>query len=202
MRFSIIRLVQRLFLGMGLVLLAWTGGTVAYAEFYQRYQSSQFDDKIASHERPSAEVPVERPADLKEGDVVGRLAIPRVGISVIVLQGVEDDLLRIGAGHVPGTPLPGGNGNSAIAAHRDTFFRKLEGVREGDRLQFTSLRGTFDYVVGSTEIVEPQDTRAIESRGIDELTLISCYPFYFVGSAPHRFIVHATPITSVLLGTR
>ena len=116
----------------------------------------------------------------------------------MVLQGVEEDTLHLGAGHVPGTPLPGREGNSVIAGHRDTFFRKLEGIRPGDSVQFSTVRGTAEYVVESTEIVEPDETRVMESRGIRELTLISCYPFYFVGAAPHRFIVHALPARSSL----
>src|SRR5205823_5332873 len=82
-----------------------------------------------------------------------------------------------------------------LAGHRDTFFRKLQGIRAGDRIQFSTVRTKFDYVVQSTEIVEPDDTRPMESHGYKELTLISCFPFYFVGSAPHRFIVHAIPAT-------
>jgi sortase A len=116
----------------------------------------------------------------------------------MVLQGVEENTLLLGAGHVPGTPLPSREGNSVIAGHRDTFFRKLEGIRPGDSVRFSTVRWTSDYVVESTEIVEPDETRVMESRGIAELTLISCYPFYFVGAAPHRFIVHAIPARSNL----
>src|SRR5678815_5683977 len=91
----------------------------------------------------------------------------------------------------------GGNGHiqfrvtgKSRSLWRDTFFRKLEAIRAGDHIhQFTNARGTIEFVVGFTEIVEPEDTRVIESRGFSELTLIRCYPFYFVGSAPHRFIV-------------
>ena len=116
----------------------------------------------------------------------------------MVLQGVEENTLHLGAGHVPGTPLPGGDGNSAIAAHRIRFFRKLRRVRAGDRVQFSTVQGTSEYLVHSTEIVEAGDTRVIESRAFRELTLISCYPFYFVGAAPHQFIVHAIPVFASL----
>jgi LPXTG-site transpeptidase (sortase) family protein len=136
---------------------------------------------------------VEEPAGLREGDVIGKLEVPRIGISVIVLQGIENHTLIVGAGHIPGTPLPGADGNVAIAAHRDTFFRKLEGIIAGDRIDFATVRRTYEYVVDSTEIVDPEDTQAMESRARPELTLITCYPFYFVGAAPKRFIVHAQP---------
>jgi sortase A len=189
------RIAQRLFLAVGFVTLAYAGSTLAYAELYQRYESWKFAstiDMIDLTERAA----IAEPADLSEGGLIGKLEIPRIGISVMVLQGVEEDTLHLGAGHVPGTPLPGREGNSVIAGHRDTFFRKLQGIQGGDRIQFSTVRGTSEYVVESTEIVEPDDTRVMESRGFTELTLISCYPFYFVGAAPHRFIVHAKPSPS------
>jgi sortase A len=195
-RFRVLRLGQRFFLAVGFVTLAYAGVTLAYAALYQRYESWKFERKIDTIDLTKRAAIVAEPVDLTEGGLIGKLEIPRIGISVMVLQGIEEDTLHLGAGHVPGTPLPGREGNSAIAAHRDTFFRKLQGVRAGDRVQFSTVRETSEYVVESTEIVEPDDTRVIESRGLRELTLISCYPFYFVGPAPQRFIVHATPVLS------
>jgi sortase A len=186
MRPSSMRLIQRVFLGMGIVLLVYAAGSIAYAEIYQRYASRKFMEPGFATEGPDL-------PDLAEGDIVGKLEIARSGISVMVLQGVEEGSLRLGAGHVPGTPLPPIDGNVAVAAHRDTFFRKLEGIRHGDHIQFSTRAGTFGYIVTYTEIVDPEDTQVIESRGVPELTLISCYPFYYVGAAPHRFIVHAIP---------
>jgi sortase A len=124
---------------------------------------------------------------------VGRLDIAERRISVVVLEGVEDDALGIAAGHVPGTSLPGSNGNIVIAAHRDTFFRELRNIDLGDRIQLSTPAGTFDYFVSNTEIVNPSETRVLESSGHSELTLITCYPFSFLGAAPQRFIVHARP---------
>lgn len=193
MRSSILRLAQRLLIAAGFAMLAYTGGTIAYAEVYQRYQSWKFAQKIDAIEVTNAAV-VAEPGDLSEGDLIGKLEIPRIGISVMVLQGMEEETLRVGAGHVPGTPLPGAEGNVAIAAHRDTFFRKLEGILPGDSIQFATIRQTYEYVVDLTEIVDPEDTQVMESRDRPELTLITCYPFYFVGAAPKRFIVHAHPL--------
>ena len=155
MRSSLMRLAQRLFLGVGFVMLAYAGGTIAYAELYQRYQSWKFEHQVgtleptkaaadewapvqarheaqarqraASREGVTIEPVVAESVDLSEGDVIGKLEIPQIGLSVMVLHGVKEETLRIGAGHVPGTPLPGADGNSAIAGHRDTFFRKLNG---------------------------------------------------------------------------
>ncbi len=194
MRSSVLRFVQRLFLGIGFAALTYAGAAAVYAEIYQRYQSWKFEEKLdmAEFAKPGVIVVPER-----EGDPVGKLEIPRIGISVMVFEGVEPAILRIAAGHIPGTPSPGAGGNTAIAAHRDTFFRKLQGIRSDDRIQMSTLRGTYEYTVHSTEIVDPQDTEVLESRGFPELTLITCYPFYFVGSAPKRFIVHARPANPV-----
>ena len=178
-------------MAVGCVMLAYAGGTVAYSVIYQQYQSWKFDQRVAPPGVSKAAI-WEAP-DLREGDVLGKLLIPRIGISLVVLQGMETETLILGAGHVPGTPLPGVEGNVVIAAHRDTFFRKIEGILPGDNIQFATPRGTWQYIVDSSETVDPEDTRAMESRAREELTLITCYPFYFVGSAPKRFIVYARP---------
>jgi sortase A len=126
-----------------------------------------------------------------EGDLVGRLEIPRLGISSVVLEGVSDETLRIASGHIPGTPLPGDGGNAGIAAHRDGAFRELAGIQAGDRVVMTTARGARAYRVMFTAIVEPDDTRLLGPAGSDALTLVTCYPFQFVGSAPQRFVVRA-----------
>jgi LPXTG-site transpeptidase (sortase) family protein len=203
---SVLRLLQRFFLWLGVGVLAYVGGTAAYAGIYQRYQSWKFEgarvSATARNLKQTVAVPkvieafsVEEAIDLREGDLVGKLEIPRIGISVMVLQGMEENTLLVGAGHVPGTPPPGAQGNVVIAAHRDTFFRKLEGVRPGDSIEVATVDRTYEYVVDSTEIVNPEDTQVMESRARPELTLITCYPFYFVGAAPKRFVVHARPLT-------
>ena len=185
-QFSALRFAQRLFLWLGVAALAYAGATAAYAGIYQQYQSWKFAQQVAA-------VVVEEAPDPQEGDVLGKLEIPRIGISVMFLQGTGEKTLVLGAGHVPGTPSPGGDGNVVIAAHRDTFFRKLEAIQSGDRIQVATVRRTYEYVVDFTEIVDPEDTRAMESRDRQELTLITCFPFYFVGAAPKRFVVHARP---------
>lgn len=189
-RASIARGVERLFLCAGMAALSYAGGTVAYASIYQRYESRTFARTMAVRNDGIPAAVARAPRD---GDVIGRLEIPRLHLSVMVFHGVDAETLVRGAGHVPGTPLPGVVGNVAIAAHRDTFFRALAGVRAGDAVQLSTRLGSFDYVVDRTETVSPDDTAVIESRGRSELTLITCYPFSFVGAAPERFIVHARP---------
>ena len=184
------RVAQRACVGFGVAALAYAGGTAVYAEIAHRYHSSMFDKALAGAALPRT---VERAPDLREGDMMGRLEIPRLGISVMIRHGTADATLTLGAGHVPATPSPGGDGNVVLAAHRDTFFRALEGIRTGDRIRILTQSQAYEYVADSAETVDPEDTRVMESRGRQELTLITCYPFYFIGSAPKRFIVHASP---------
>jgi sortase A len=190
LRLWVLHIAQRVFIAAGFVLLAYSGATMVYAELYQRYQAWNFEQQLDVRElvKPGF---MASDVDVREGDLVGRLDIPRIGISVMVLEGVETETLQVAAGHVPGTALPGDGGNAAVAAHRETFFRKLQGIRVDDSIRVSTLRGTYDYVVDSTEIVGPQDIQVLESQAYQELTLITCYPFYFIGSAPERFIVHA-----------
>jgi sortase A len=98
--------------------------------------------------------------------------------------------LRRAVGHIRGTPLPGQQGNVALAGHRDTFFRGLRKVLVNDEITLTTLSGSYRYRVDSTKVVKPEETEVLEDDG-DILTLVTCYPFNFVGSAPRRFIVRA-----------
>jgi sortase A len=128
---------------------------------------------------------------LAEGELVGRLEIPRLGISTIVLEGIGGKTLRRGVGHIPETASPGAGGNVGLAAHRDSFFRGLKDIRKNDIIRLRTLEGSYQYRVEQTEIVTPEDTQVLADTGVPELTLVTCYPFYYVGSAPKRFIVRA-----------
>ena len=127
----------------------------------------------------------------RAGDMVGRLEIPRVGLSVMVVEGDDDETLRIAAGHLADTPWPWQPGNSAIAGHRDTFFRPLKDVRGRDAVRLVTLQGTFDYTVTSTRIVEARDLSVLAQGERSALTLVTCYPFGLIGNAPQRFVVRA-----------
>ena len=132
----------------------------------------------------------------EEGSLVGRIEIPRLGVSAIVLEGVDSSTLRRGVGHIPETPLPGGSGNVGLAAHRDSFFRALRDIRKNDTVKVKTLAGTYRYQVEWTKVVEPEQTEvlAADITAGPELTLVTCYPFNYVGSAPHRFIVRARQV--------
>jgi sortase A len=125
--------------------------------------------------------------------VIGRISIPRLRLSAMVREGTEEGTLRRAVGHIPSTALPGQNGNVALAAHRDTFFRGLRGIRKQDKVTVETLDGSYDYLVDSLKIVKPSDVSVLKPVADQQsLTLVTCYPFNYIGSAPKRFIVHAT----------
>jgi sortase A len=123
--------------------------------------------------------------------VIGRLEIPRLNLAVMVREGADESTLSRAVGHIPGTALPGNVGNVGLAGHRDTFFRALRNIRADDTIELETTAGTYRYVVKSTRIVTPRDVSVLQASGGETLTLVTCYPFYYVGSAPKRFIVHA-----------
>ena len=122
---------------------------------------------------------------------IGILRIPKIEVEVPVLEGTDDLILNRGVGHVAGTANPGENGNVAIAGHRDGFFRGLKDVVVGDKIELVTLQRTETYTIDRITIVERTDVSVLQPRARASLTLITCYPFYFVGSAPQRYIVQA-----------
>jgi sortase A len=129
--------------------------------------------------------------------VIGRLQIPRLKLSVMVREGADERTLSRAVGHIPGTALPGRLGNVGLAGHRDTFFRALRNIREDDAIEFETTQGMYRYVVKSTTIVGPRDVSVLAASGGENLTLVTCYPFYYVGSAPKRFIVRAAQVSAI-----
>ena len=127
------------------------------------------------------------------------LDVPRLKLTTPVIEGDDDRILQRAVGHLPDTPLPWEKGNSAIAAHRDGLFRPLKNVKVGDQIRFRTTREEIRYRVTKTSIVEPDDVSVLAPQPRSTLTLITCYPFYYVGTAPKRFVVHAEreqPLTS------
>ena len=173
---------------------AWWGYLMLRQACFQKAASRVLQQQIAkASTSPQHDVlqAHEAAIPLRHGEMIGRLEIPRVNVSVIVLEGADSSVLDVAAGHIPGTALPGLSGNVGIAAHRDTFFRSLREIRVQDRLSFRTPAGIFQYAVESTEVVEPSDTGVLRQNAGEELTLVTCYPFNYIGSAPKRFIVHA-----------
>ncbi|HVS29854.1 MAG TPA: class D sortase [Thermoanaerobaculia bacterium] len=124
----------------------------------------------------------------------GRIEIPRIGLAAIVKEGGDERTLARAVGLVPGSPRFGDLGNVVLAGHRDTFFRPLRNIEPSDRIRVIVPPHTYEYEVQSVRVVAPEETSVLESRGVEELTLVTCYPFRFVGPAPDRFIVSATRV--------
>jgi LPXTG-site transpeptidase (sortase) family protein len=149
---------------------------------FQSHQAAQFD--------------AQRPASISElavhhGGLVGRLTIPRIGLSAMVIEGDDESILFRAVGHIPGTALPGASGTVGLAGHRDTFFHALRGVRKSDTILFETTRGAYQYRVVATSVVQPTDTKVLRPSIHPSLVLVTCYPFGFVGRAPNRFVVTA-----------
>ena len=120
------------------------------------------------------------------------LSIPRLRLDVPVFEGTDELTLDRGAGRIVGTARPGERGNIGIAAHRDGFFRGLKDIRPGDRVELAQLRRKFVYTVDNIAVVDPGDVTVLQARPQASLTLVTCYPFYFIGDAPQRYIVQAS----------
>ena len=133
---------------------------------------------------------------LEKGALIGRIELPRLGVSAIAREGADAVTLRRSVGHVPETALPGEPGNAALAGHRDTFFRGLKDVREGDHVVVTTLAGRHQYIVREMRVVEPSDVSVLDPTDEAMLTLVTCYPFNYVGAAPQRFVVRAALVGS------
>ncbi len=183
---SSLQWVQRILFAGGICLLAYCGFALIDGWMFQAAEGRRLDQLIENRQLAAA---VER--SVWPSGLVGRLAIPRLGVSVIVTEGVDSSSLRRAAGHIPGTALPGQPGNAAISAHRDTFFRPLRNIRKNDIITVTTPLGEYSYRVVSTRIVSPLDVAVLDPGPGESLTLVTCYPFYFIGSAPERFIVRA-----------
>ena len=138
--------------------------------------------------------PPRRPVLPDENGVLGRLNIPRLHLSAMVREGDDDKILRLALGHIPGTAMPGQSGNVAVAGHRDTLFRGLQKINKNDLILFETVAGNYSYQVETTQIVRPKDVSVLKAGTYPELTLVTCYPFYYIGSAPERFIVKARQV--------
>jgi sortase A len=149
---------------------------------FQREQAS----KLESLQQAASQ------SELKPGALIGKLVIPSVGISAIVTEGVDDEILSRAVGHIPGTALPGSQGTIGLAGHRDTFFRTLKGMKQGDRIFLETPAGDYEYKVTRMDIVAPSRVEVLESASRPSLVLVTCYPFDLVGPAPRRFIVTAS----------
>ncbi len=179
-------------------LLGYCAFVLVDTRVFQDRESSNLE-RLLEEQRAlggaSLEAKLLRPPEIPKAPamsgLIGRIEIARLGLSVIITEGDDGKTLRRAAGHVPATALPGQPGNVGITGHRDTFFRPLRNIQLDDVITLTTLQGEYRYRVVSTKIVSPEDVAVLDPTGGEILTLITCHPFYFVGAAPNRFIVHA-----------
>jgi sortase A len=177
---TVLRFAQYVLFFASLVALTYVAFVLVGTRIYQADQSRQLEQE--------ASLTLSAPPT---GSAIGRVKIPRIGLEAVVVQGDSDKVLRLAVGHIPGTALPGQAGNMVLAGHRDTFFRSLREIRAGDRIVIESPEGSYDYEVESASVVAPTDLAVLRNSGKKELTLITCYPFSWIGSAPDRFVVRA-----------
>ena len=204
-------LLERVLILGAVVCLCWCVFVVTRARHYQsRYPPAVSSAPASLAPAPSAEPPAAPsketaapplatgPTGLPIGEAMGRIEVPRLHVSAAVANGDDDGTLRVAIGHLPDTPFPWeAGGNSALAGHRDTFFRQLRNIRVGDEMRVATPYGDFSYQVSRTKIVTPDDLSVLEPTTEPTLTLITCYPFSYVGHAPKRFIVQAVRVPAV-----
>jgi sortase A len=195
----VLQWTQRVLFAGGILTLGYCGFVLVDAGMFQHREKQRLEHLL--HEEHAAKGPSTRAPASPESlpligpdGLIGRIEIPRIGVAVVVVEGTDKPALRRAAGHIVGTGLPGRPGNVGIAAHRDTYFRPLRNIQRDDLITLTTLRGEYRYRVVSTKVVSPYEVAVLNPDGNEILTLVTCYPFYFVGAAPERFIVRAERI--------
>jgi len=203
-----LRWASNFFFIVGIIALGYVSITLLDARLYQAREARKFEEARRTRkaarpssglQNPPASLPPSQPnpaatqrVEMIRGSAAwGRIEIKSVGLSSMIMEGVDRETLRRGIGHIPGTALPGQPGNVALAGHRDTFFRALRNVRKNDEITLETLDGHFRYRVDFTQVVAPEYTEALNGSGVAILTLVTCYPFSYVGQAPQRYIVRA-----------
>ncbi|MFN2432633.1 MAG: class D sortase [Gemmatimonadota bacterium] len=185
---------------VGLLLLGVAGASYARAALAQAELKQRWDEQPVLPLGPGTQAT--RPAgaaadtmpDFGEGEPVARIRIPRIGLDAVVLEGISSETLAVAPGHYPGMPQPGDGGHAVLSAHRDSFFRHLGRLEEGDRIQVKRWDGReVSYAVSRAFIVHKSNRTVIVPRDREVLTLITCYPFVYAGAAPYRYIVEAEP---------
>ena len=192
---------QRALFASAFLLLGYCAFALADAWIFQARESRTLDrqlrDRRAAGEKayqPRSSTTAQVAPAVVVDALIGRVEIPRLLLSAIVMEGVDRITLRRAVGHIPGTALPGEPGNVAIAGHRDTFFRPLKDIRIKDEILFSTLKGRFQYKVESLRIVQPENIGVLAPSAENVLTMVTCYPFYYVGPAPKRWIVRARQV--------
>jgi sortase A len=192
--------IERGLAALGVVLAVWCAAVLIEARYVARLPVPA-PPPVAAPSRTlpgDAATPTPAPAAAPApGTWLGRLEAPAVGLSATVLEGSDDGTLARGAGHIEWTPLPGAGGNVGIAGHRDTVFRPVRRLHAGETLVLTTADRVYTYQIERTQIVTPETVSVLDPTPRPTLTLVTCYPFTYIGHAPKRFIVTATLVDSV-----
>lgn len=199
---QLLRWIQWLLVACALSMFGYCGFVLVDGWVFQHRERLHLEQLLRDRRQAdgtarqtAAPVAPQSPPTVGIGGLLGRIEIPRLALSVIVIEGTDKISLRRGVGHIPGTALPGKPGNVGLAGHRDTFFRPLRNIRQDDIITLTTLVGEFRYRVVSIAVVSPYDVAVLNPSESEVLTLVTCYPFTFVGPAPERFIVRAERVT-------
>jgi sortase A len=199
----LLRWLERGFLILGVALGIWCALVLVEARRVAHMPVPEPSPAAEASRDVPAPAPIVAPAT---GAWVARLDAPSVRLSATVLEGSDDGTLARGAGHIEYTPLPGQPGNIGIAGHRDTTFRAVRHLKTGDALELTTRDSVYRYTIAKTFVVEPEDVYVLDPGDRPMLTLVTCYPFEFIGHAPHRYIIQAflddqTPRHAILNST-
>jgi LPXTG-site transpeptidase (sortase) family protein len=205
-RYSALRVLERLLFGTGLICVVLYASACAERSFFQSFIGRGFDRELERvlgdevHDQRDwsiARVSRFQASQGSEVEALGRLEIPSVGISVMLLEGTDDDTLDRAVGRIEGTARLGESGNLGIAGHRDSFFRGLRHIEKGNLLSLATRDGLARYEVTEISIVQPRDVEVLDPTDEPSITLVTCYPFYFVGKAPERYVVRARQLDSL-----
>jgi sortase A len=188
-----LRAVAYLLVIAGGAAIGWCAAIIFDGQIAQWVARQQLEKTLSDADANPPYLPLAKRSLVppENGTPLAELSIPRIGLSVVVLQGSDEHTLRQGVGHIESTPLPGESGNVGLAGHRDSFFRPLRNVQVGDDIMLETPAGNVHYRVSSYRIVSPSEVSVIHPTSDPVLTLVTCYPFYFVGAAPDRFVVRA-----------
>lgn len=207
-----LRGIRRLLLISGVLLIGFYVGAYLHREIMSRVALKRFESLRPESRVEKSEGMIPEPTQKVDFSLWSRkriqayeesllahfdppmalLRISKVGLEVPVLEGTDDMTLDRGVGHIPGTSLPGQEGNIGIAGHRDGFFRVLKDVGPGDMVELVTANRKDSYTIDQIVLVLPNDVSVLRPRAGGSLTLVTCYPFYFIGSAPKRYIVQAS----------
>jgi sortase A len=192
-----------------ILLLGYCGFALVDSWLFQRRESRDLDRLLRDQHAASKGTPQPGSSSSPQGEsaaatdgLIGRIEIPRLLLSAVVIEGIDKTTLRRAVGHIPGTALPGQPGNVGLAGHRDTFFSPLKELRIKDEIRLETLKGNFNYEVESLRVVEPDNVGVLAPSGENVLTLVTCYPFYYVGPAPQRWIVRARQVGKIMQALR